>query len=452
MYTSSHLHTDLSNIRLKDSIVKVEKAIDRAIEMKLSGIAITDHACLSAHVFAEKHIKQIIENGKLPKGFKVILGEEIYLTPNLENKGEYYHFVLLAKDLKGHELLRKISTTAWKNSYNYKNMDRVPIEFNEFFSIVNENKGHLIATTACLGSYLGKKINLWREVIENNEDELPIKLDIHNFVSECIKSFGQDFYFEVQPSDSEEQICYNNTLKNLSKAYNVPLTFATDVHYLKKEDKIFHKAFLNSQDGDREVDDFYKTTYMMSYEEIKSYLSVSFTDDEIEQMRLNSVGIADKCEMYSLYKPQHVPKCNFDLNKVKWYFNIGYEHIDRLLNVKYKEDNYWIRYCLQSLEEKGLWKDEYLSRLNIEAEQLYLVSESMGQRLSSYFILVQRMIELAWKHSLVGVGRGSAVGWLSNYLMDITGVDPIKHGLDTWWRFLSTDRIELPDYFIGRLA
>lgn len=217
------------------------------------------------------------------------------------------------------------------------------------------------------------------------------------------------------------------------------------IHYLKKEDKVFHKAFLNSQEGDREVDDFYKTTYMMSYEEIKSYLSISFTEDEIEQMRLNSLEIADKCEMYSLYKPQQVPKCNFDLNKVRWFFNIGYEHIDRLLNIEYKEDNYWIRYCLQSLEDKGLWTDEYLSRLNIEAEQLHLVSEGMGQRLSSYFILVQRMIELAWKHSFVGVGRGSAVGWLSNYLMDISGVDPIKHGLDTWWRFLSTDRIELPD-------
>ena len=76
----------------------------------------------------------------------------------------------------------------------------------------------------------------------------------------------------------------------------------------------------------------------------------------------------------------------------------------------------------------------------------------MGQRLSSYFILVQRMVQLAWKHSLVGVGRGSAVGWVSNYLMDITGVDPIKHNLSTWWRFLSTDRVELPDYFISHLV
>ena len=62
------------------------------------------------------------------------------------------------------------------------------------------------------------------------------------------------------------------------------------------------------------------------------------------------------------------------------------------------------------------------------------------------------MIELAWKHSLVGVGRGSCSGWLSNYLLNITGVDPIKHGLDMYWRFLNTDRIELPDYFISRLA
>ena len=59
MYTVTHLHTDLSNIRLKDSIVKVDKAIDRAIEMGMSGIAITDHACLSAHVSAEIYTKQL---------------------------------------------------------------------------------------------------------------------------------------------------------------------------------------------------------------------------------------------------------------------------------------------------------------------------------------------------------------------------------------------------------
>ena len=228
MYTVTHLHTDLSNIRLKDSIVKVDKAIDRAIEMGLRGVAITAHACLSGHISAETHIKQIIEKGNLPEGFKVILGEEIYLTANLENKGEYYHFVILAKDEIGHQLLRKISTKAWSNSYSYKNMDRVPIQFDEFFDIVNKNKGHLIATTACLGSYLGKKIGVWRDVISNGEDEFPVKLEMHNFITSCIDSFGDDFYFEVQPNDDDEQIYYNNTLKNLSKVYNVPLIFATD--------------------------------------------------------------------------------------------------------------------------------------------------------------------------------------------------------------------------------
>ena len=445
MYVATHLHTDMSNIRLKDSIITVEKAMDRAIEMGLKGIAFTDHACLSCHVDVELYTKQLIESEKLPKDFKVILGEEIYLTPNLEDKGKYYHFILLAKDLQGHELLRKISTKAWSNSYSYKNMDRVPIEIDDMLDIVKSNKGHIIGTTACLGGYLGKKVLEWREVKENGLDEVPVKTDMHIFISKCIDAFGEDFYFEVQPSDEEEQVYYNETLKMLSQAYNIPLIFATDAHYLKLEDRVFHKAFLNSQDGDREVDSFYKTAYMLSYDEIKEYLQTSFTIEEIENMRLRTIEIGNKCEHYSLFKPQQVPKCKFDLNSVRWFFNTGYEHIDRLLNIEYKEDNYWIRYCLQSLEDKSLWSPEYLERLNIEAEQLYLVSEKLNQRLSSYFILVQRMIQLAWKHSLVGVGRGSAVGWLSNYLMEITGVDPIKHKLDTWWRFLSIDRVELPD-------
>ena len=444
MYFSLHNHSDLSNIRLKDSIIKVEDAINRALKLGLKGIAFTEHECLSSHIAVENYTKKLVENGEMPTDFKVVLGNEIYLTPNLDSKGEYYHFILLAKDEKGHEMIRQLSSKAWENSYNYKNMDRVPTQMDSFFEFIAKNKGHIISTTACLGSYLGKKILKWKEIQENGEDELPIKMEIHKFILSCKEVFEDDFYFEVQPNDDEEQVFYNETLKKFSALYNVPLVFATDSHYLKFEDRVFHEAFLNSQEGDREVSKFYKTTYIMDYDEIKSYLSITFTDEEIEQMRLNTISIADKCKMYSLYKPQQVPKCHFDLSSVKWYFNTGYSHIDRLLNIEYKEDNYWIRYCLQSLEEKGLWTDEYLSRLNIEAEQIHLVSEGMGQRLSSYFILVQRMIQLAWKHSFVGVGRGSAVGWLSNYLMDLTGVDPVKHGLDTWWRFLSTERLELP--------
>ena len=77
-YFGVHNHTAVgSNIRLIDSINKPEDLIDKAIELGLSGIAITDHECLSAHVEAEKYMQQVKE--KYPD-FKLALGNEIYLV------------------------------------------------------------------------------------------------------------------------------------------------------------------------------------------------------------------------------------------------------------------------------------------------------------------------------------------------------------------------------------
>ena len=84
--------------------------------------------------------------------------------------------------------------------------------------------------------------------------------------------FGHgNFFFELQPSASTEQSFINQKLIAMSQGYNIPYIITTDSHYLKKEDAPIHKAFLNSQNGDREVDSFYATTYMMSTEELESY-------------------------------------------------------------------------------------------------------------------------------------------------------------------------------------
>jgi DNA polymerase-3 subunit alpha len=72
-----HSHTDFSNFRLLDSINKVENLIDQAIDLGLSGIAITDHETLSSHMRANLYQKEINKNYP---NFKIALGNEIYLT------------------------------------------------------------------------------------------------------------------------------------------------------------------------------------------------------------------------------------------------------------------------------------------------------------------------------------------------------------------------------------
>ena len=150
-YFGLHNHTMYSNIRLLDCINRPKDLIDKAIELGLSGIAITDHECLSGHMEVNQYAQKIKE--KHPD-FKIALGNEIYLVDERENGIKYYHFILIAKDAIGHKALRELSSTAWYHSYVDRGMERVPITKSELATVMSNYKGHVIASTACMGGEL----------------------------------------------------------------------------------------------------------------------------------------------------------------------------------------------------------------------------------------------------------------------------------------------------------
>ena len=113
-YFGIHNHTMYSNIRLLDCINRPKDLIDKAIELGLSGIAITDHECISGHMEVNQYAKKIKE--KYPD-FLIALGNEIYLVNKREPGQKYFHFLLIAKNARGHRALRELSTIAWQNSY-----------------------------------------------------------------------------------------------------------------------------------------------------------------------------------------------------------------------------------------------------------------------------------------------------------------------------------------------
>ena len=92
-FTEIHCHTDQgSNLRFKDSTVKVEAGIDYAIQIGLKGMAITDHESLSAHIRALNHVKKLkakAEERGEAFDFSLILGNEIYLIDQTEQKDDF---------------------------------------------------------------------------------------------------------------------------------------------------------------------------------------------------------------------------------------------------------------------------------------------------------------------------------------------------------------------------
>ena len=132
-YYGLHNHDFYSNMRGLDATMSPKKLIDTAYQCGLKGVAITDHEMLGAHVKLAKYLKSEQDQGR-KKGFKLMFGNEIYLVEKgqiekaRENneKTRFYHCILIAKNEHGYEFLRKQSTKAWKNSFWFRGMQRVP--------------------------------------------------------------------------------------------------------------------------------------------------------------------------------------------------------------------------------------------------------------------------------------------------------------------------------------
>ena len=73
-----------------------------------------------------------------------------------------------------------------------------------------------------------------------------------------------------------------------------------------------------------------------------------------------------------------------------------------------------------------------LSRIDVELEQVWKISEKLNQPLSSYFVLTQDIVAMMWEVSLVGVSRGSASCFYTNYLLDIVQINAIDYDLPYW--------------------
>lgn len=433
-----------SNIRLLDCINRPDKLIEKAYEMGMSGIAITDHECLSAHMEVNQFMKKFRQEHP---DFTVALGNEIYLTFNRETNQKYWHFILIAKDEMGHKGLRELSTIAWKNSYVDRRLERVPTLKNELAEIMLKYQGHIIATSACMGGELST--NAYAMAVAQEKGDIETAKyhyeEIQNFISLVLEIFGDDFYIECAPSTRKDQILTNQKLLSIARAYNIPVVVGTDAHYMTEADRPIHKAYLNSKDGEREVDDFYEFARLMTPDECAELLFKSFDADVVDEIFENSKKLQEKIQWYSLERKQIIPKVEvtkysaWDIwNVVPGLIMDNFDHrwftLQKLVQKGNDQERYWVMECIKSLWEKGLQdRQDYWDRLETEADVIKYIGEQLDDCLFAYFNTFKHYIDLFWEcGSIVGPGRGSATGFLSNYLLGITQLDPIRWGLPYW--------------------
>lgn len=458
-YYGNHNHTEDSNALLgfPDVLCKIPELIQTAYDLGLDGITITEHEGISSHIEALRYYDKMDRD----RPFHLGLGNEIYLLEEWEDeenrngdaKYPYYHFVLTALDTEGHHQLRQLSTRAWLRAYK-QFIWRRPTYYKDLEKIIKPNQGHVIASTACLGSRIDKLL------LENEIDKVDLE------VERLVDIFGEgNLYIECQPSKEQgtDQSKVNSLLWQTAEYHKLPIIPTTDTHYIKKEDAIYHKVYLQSQEGDREVDDFYATAYLMSPDELREYLRIDFTDGQIDQMFEWSRKLGERIGEYNIRHDPIIPQVPLEKledfnpeNQIKHCFKRWYENYPNFAFYSRNDRPFHERYFFYQIEQglenkiynKGKNIEQYIARLDEEWKELKIISEQLNTSMPSYYSTMSFIIDLIWDvGSLAMPARGSGAGFLTCYLLDITQIDPVPLG-DYFpsWRHLNHLRgVELPD-------
>lgn len=392
-YTILHLHSMLSNgVTNIDSVTPYDQYIDKAHELGMAAMAFSEHGSVLGWVKKKLHMEEL--------GMKYIHAEEFYLTNTLDEKvRDNYHCLLIAKNYDGVLELNKLSSKSFNrdnNSFYY--VPRITIED------VKNTSDNIIVSTACLGGVLNKAPE-------------PIRQDFFDWLCQ----HPDRCFLEIQPHISAEQKRYNQALWALSKRSGLRLLMCTDTHALNAEHvegrKILQKAKNIHFDGE---DEFYLE--ILSYDELVSLCKI--------QNALPMEVYLDAIEMTNVVADMVEP---FELDYSYKYPHLWGDDSEQVLRAKIADGIKW----------RGVDKlpnyQEYLDRIEYEMKA-YIHNGAID-----FMLLMEDII--AWcktQDILVGYGRGSCNGSVIAYLLGITEMDSIKHGLN-FERFMNTERVSLSD-------
>lgn len=393
-----HVHTHYS---LLDGMGKIPDYLDKAKDLGMSALAITDHGVMYGAIEFYKEA--------LKRNIKPIIGCECYVAPRkLVDKTAKidtrpYHIVLLAKNLTGYKNLMKLVTIAHLEGYYYK--PRVDKE------VLKKYSEGLIALSACLhGEVATHIININKKAAKKA-------------VLEYVDIFGQgNFYLELQDHpDLPEQKLVNAEIIKLSKETGVAPVVTNDVHYVNLDDAEAQDILICVQTGKFVTDD--DRMKMSTDNSLRDPESLAKTFSHVPEALENTVKIADQCNLELELGKILIP--DFPIPK-----------------------DFTLKTYLEKLVQEGLKKRYQQISPEIKERVKYELSviERMGYE--GYFLIVADYVNWAKDNGIVvGPGRGSGAGSVVAYALNIVDIDPIKYDL-LFERFLNPDRISMPDFDI----
>lgn len=391
-----HVHSEYS---LLDGACRISAMVNKAVEMGMPAVALTDHGVMYGAAEFYQKCKD--------KGINPIIGCEVYVASGSRfdrsprgADNHYYHLVLLAKDITGYRNLLKLVSKGFLEGFYYK-----PRVDRELLAEYNEG---LIALTACLGGEIPEYLRNG-QMDKARETAIAFR-DIYG---------ADNLYLELQDHGIEAQKAVNEGLIILSKELGIPLVATNDLHYMNKEDAEAHQVLLCIQTGS--TVDSPKICFGADEFYFKSPQEMSDLFPDHPEAISNSLEIASRCNLELDMSTIHLPH---------------FEPPDGLT-----ADQYLDRVCRENMPLRySEITPEMLKRYEYEMEVI------CGMGFASYFLIVSDFVCHAKDEGiLVGPGRGSGAGSLVAYLSKITNIDPLKYGL-MFERFLTPGRITMPDF------
>lgn len=396
-FTHLHVHSHYS---LLDGLGKIRPLIERAKELGMDSLALTDHGVMYGVIEFVRTAKEL--------GIKPIIGVEAYVAPqgHTLKRGKIdaapRHLTLLAQNNQGYHNLIKLTSTAHLKGYYYK--PRID------YDLLAEHNEGLIVLSGCLNG------DISRAIVENRTDDVERLLKWH------LEVFGRErFYLEVQNHPSlNEQKKVNEALLHYGAKLRLSLVATTDTHYIRAEDAEAQDVLLCVQTG-KVVQDKNRMCMLGEDYSLKSPAEMKAAWRDHPEVIDNSQKIAEMCQVDFEFGVNRLP--HFPLPKGQTADQKLREMCEQYLPERYGKDKL----------------SEARQRLNYELG----VIEKTGY--ASYFLIVADFVNEAKRRGiLVGPGRGSAAGSIVSYLTNITGLDPLHYNL-LFERFLNPERVSMPD-------
>jgi DNA polymerase-3 subunit alpha len=401
-----HLHTEYS---LLDGACRIGEMLDRAAELKMPAVAVTEHGNMfSAVAFHDEARK---------RGVKPILGCEVYVAPGNRTDrsgtpGETAnHLVLLSETNEGFHNLIKLVSAGYTEGFYYKpRIDK---------ALLAQHAKGLIGLSSCL----------------KGEVATGIRTDQARKALEAAATYRDilgpgNFFLEMQDQGVPEQRMVNTGLLPIARDLGMPLVCTNDVHYLRHTDQHPHDILLCIGTG-KSVSDEKRLKYHGDQFFLKTADEMWQVFGDYPEALANTVRIAERCNVTLSKGEAHLP--------------------DFAVPPGHTVDSYFEHVARQGFAERMARWHEHGTELHrhtaadYEARLVFEMSVIRQMKYQGYFLIVWDFMRYARERGIpVGPGRGSAVGSLVAYCLRITDIDPLHFNL-YFERFLNPDRVSLPD-------